>query len=375
MRIGFDMHIVDGIFQGSRSYVLEVFSRVARLCPEIEFFVLLDKTEHFKRDNPAFDLPNVGVEKLPHSGSVKRLAWSLPRLQSRLKLDLLHSQYIIPFPCLSETVVTIHDVLFESHPQFFQPFFRLRSSLLIRLAARKSKHVFTISQFSRGEIQKRFGVPAEKITVTPCGANYARFHAGKDGEEMLARRGLVSGEFLLTVGRLEPRKNHVTLLKAYALLGDEAPPLVIVGQKDFGFDAIFEEVATNRMREKVLFLQDVAEAELPVLYRHCMAFAYPSLAEGFGMPPLEAMASGVPVIVANNTALTEVVGEAGLLVGETDVAGLAQALQTLISEPATRQRLVAAGHLQAAKFSWDLAALEMATRYRLLATEFQAVPA
>jgi glycosyltransferase involved in cell wall biosynthesis len=363
-----DLHVVDGIFQGSRSHVLEVFSRVAKLCPEIEFVGLLDKVDDFKRNYPSFNLPNVRIEHLPHTGAIRRLTWELPRLQRKLGLDLLHSQYIIPLPSLSKTVVTIHDVLFESHPEFFQPFFRLRSRLLMRLAAFQSEHVFTVSQFSKGEIERRYGMRPEQITVTPNGVDYRRFYPGQDGEAMLARRGLTSGDYLLTVGRLEPRKNHVTLLKAYAKLGKDAPKLVIVGQKDFGFEAMFNEVAAagGAFRDRVLILEDVAEAELPVLYRHCMAFIYPSLAEGFGMPPLEAMASGAPVIVANNTALTEVVETAGLLVGSTDVDGLADAIRRMTTEPATRAALRAQGLAQAEKFSWDVAAEAVAARYRAL---------
>jgi glycosyltransferase involved in cell wall biosynthesis len=371
MRVGFDLHVVDGLFQGSRTHVIELFSRVAALCPEVEFVCLLDNIETFKRSYPAFDLPNVKLERLAHTGSIRRLMWELPRLQRRLQLDLLHTQYIIPLPSLSKTVVTIHDVLFESHPQYFEPVFRLRSRILMRLAAMQAEHIFTVSEFSRTEICRRYGVEATGITVTTNAADVKRFYPGPDGADLIEKRGLTSGGYFLTVGRLEPRKNHVTLFKAYAGLGRDAPPLVVVGQKDFGFEAMFEVLKDSPLRDKVVFLENVGDRELPALYRHCMAFAYPSLAEGFGMPPLEAMASGVPVIVANNTALTEVVGDAGELVSSTDAEGLRQAMERFMDSPDLRAAYAQKGLKQAQQFSWDEAARRVATRYRSILAKGQ----
>lgn len=365
MRVGFDLHVVDGLFQGSRTHVIELFSRVAKLCPEIEFFCLLDDTGAFLKNYPAFDLPNVRLERLPHTGAVRRLMWELPKMQRRLKLDLLHTQYIIPLPSLSKTMVTIHDVLFESHPQYFQPLFRLRSRILMRWAAFAAEHVFTVSEFSKHEISARYGVAPKRLTVTTNAADKTRFYPGTEGAELVKARGLEPGKFFLTVGRLEPRKNHVTLFKAYAALGADAPPLVVVGQKDFGFEAMFDVIRQAGLEQKVHFLENVGDKELPALYRHCLAFAYPSLAEGFGMPPLEAMASGVPVIAANNTALTEVVGSAGLLVESTDVAGLRDALAAVAGDETLRNSLAAKGLAQAEVFQWDEAASRVAMQYRV----------
>lgn len=364
MRVGFDLHVVDGLFQGSRTHVIELFSRVAKLCPEIEFVCLLDDTGSFLKNYPAFDLPNVRLERMVHTGSVRRLMWELPRMQRRLKLDLLHTQYIIPLPSFSRTMVTIHDVLFESHPQYFQPLFRLRSRILMRWAAFSAEHVFTVSEFSKREIGARYGVPAERLTVTTNAADKTRFHPGALGARLVTSRGLETGHYFLTVGRLEPRKNHVTLFKAYADLGADAPPLVVVGQKDFGFEGMFDVIRRAGLVHKVKFLENVDDKELPALYRHCLAFVYPSLAEGFGMPPLEAMASGVPVIVANNTALNEVVGGAGLLVESTAVTELRDAMAAVANDAELRRTLVENGFAQVEKFKWDEAARRVADRYR-----------
>ena len=366
MRIGFDLHVVDGMFQGSRTHVIELFSRVAKLCPEFEFIAMLDGVDRLKQDYPAFDLPNVQLERMKHTGSIRRLMWDLPRMQRKLALDLLHMQYIVPLPSFSPTVVTIHDVLFESHPEYFTRFFRLRSRLFMRLAALQAEHVFTVSEFSKREICERYSMQPADVTVTPNSADFSRFYPGLDGIDLVTKRGLKSGGYFLTVGRLEPRKNHSTLLKAYVALGPDVPTLVIVGQRDFGFEAMLAEVADSEARSRIVILEDVSDKELPALYRHCLAFAYPSLAEGFGMPPLEAMASGVPVIVANNTGLTEVVGTAGLLVPSTDVAALTHALRSLAADDNLRARLAVAGMQQAQVFSWDKAAKTVAHRYRLI---------
>ncbi len=364
MRIGFDMHVVDGMYQGSRTHVIELFSRVARLCPEFDFVPLLAGVDRLKHDYPAFDVPNVRPVQLKHTGSIRRLMWELPRLQHKLKLDLLHLQYILPLPSLSPTVVTIHDVLFESHPEYFTPFFRLRSRMFMRLAARWARHVFTVSEYSKREICKRYKMRVSDVTVTPNSADFKRFFPGEEGKMVLRRRGLTSGNYFLTVGRLEPRKNHLTLLKAYMKLGPQAPNLVIVGQRDFGFEAMLSEVAGSTGRDRVLVLEDVGDSELPALYRHCMAFVYPSLAEGFGMPPLEAMASGVPVITADNTGLTEVVGQAGILVPSRDTYALSKAMGEISNSPRLRATLVEAGLRQAQLFSWDVSAATVAQRYR-----------
>lgn len=363
MRVGIDLHVVDGKFQGSRTHVIELFSRVIGMSPDMEFFLFLAEPEKLSEYRPEFSLPNVHQIHMPSANPLVRLAWQLPRMQKRYALDLLHTQYILPFPSLSAGMVTIHDVLFESHPQYFGTFFRLRSKLLMRTSSHQASHTFTVSEFSKSEIVSRYGVDPAKVSVIHNAADRARFHPGQDGEALILARGLASGGYLLTVGRIEPRKNHERLLKAYASLTGDVPRLVIVGQKDFGVTGLDDLAAQLGVSNKVTFIEDASDAELPALYRHAKAFVFPAFAEGFGMPPLEAMASGVPVIAANTTAIPEVVGDGGILVDPFDVAALSRGMQSLLENDELHRQLASRALARAQTFKWENAAAIVRQRY------------
>ena len=176
--------------------------------------------------------------------------------------------------------------------------------------------------------------------------------------------GATPGEYLITVGRLEPRKNHLNLVRAYAQMAEPRPPLLIVGQRDFEHDDAFAEVAALGLQEQVRFLERVSDAELPALVRHARVFVYPSFAEGFGMPVLEAMASGVAVVTSNTTALAEVAEGAALTVDPNDPKAIAGAIERLLFDGALRRRLSAAGLEIAAKHRWDTSAKALLAAYR-----------
>jgi glycosyltransferase involved in cell wall biosynthesis len=362
-RIGIDFHVVDGLYQGSRTHVLELFSEVIRLSPDIHFFLFLDKTESLRSASPSFALPNVEIVHMPSASPIKRLCWQLPRLQRKYGLDILHNQYILPIPSFCAGIVTIHDILFESHPQYFSALFRIRSSLLIRLSAWRAKHIFTISEFSRREIMSRYGIRKENISIIYCGVDSARFFAGDSGRDIVERRGLVSKGFLLSVGRLEPRKNHVTLLRAYARLRATTLPLVLIGQPHFGFDDVYRAIGELGLGGRVQIFSDVSDDALPAFYRHAALFVYPTWAEGFGMPPLEAMASGVPVISSDSTSIPEVVGNAAVLVSPGDIDALAREIDHVLSDQELYRDLRDRGLKQAMTFQWSAEAEKVRAVY------------
>ena len=359
--LGVDFHVWDGIFQGSRSHLLGLYRAAIRQAPEIDFVFFLDGVQSLRDAHPEFAAPNVRLVRMPQRPALWRLGWQLPWLQHRHRLDVLHLQYRLPFMRLPfgrpvATACTIHDVLFETHPQYFSRFFTWHSRITFRHAARRADVLCTVSQFSRDELVRLYGVAPQHIAVTCNGVDFARFYPGIDGLAQVQALGLEPGAYLLTVGRLEPRKNHAALVRAYALLPADAPPLVIVGQRDFSYGALFDEITRLGLAGRVRHIDNVADAALPALLRHAAVFVYPAFAEGFGMPVAEAMASGVPVITSNTTALPEVAGPGALLVSPGADADLAQAMARVLVDTALCQRLVAAGLLHVRQFDWAVSA-------------------
>lgn len=374
LRIGVDFHAFDGKFQGSRSHLIGLYRELVSLCPDFEFVLFLDHVEELM-SLPGFARPNVQCVRMRSANPLVRLAWQLPQLARRHRLDVLHTQYIVPLWPRCRTVVTIHDVLFEPYPEFFTPFFVWRSRWLFRRSAQVADAVMTVSEYSRQEIASRYRVPIDRIGLLLNAVDPEVFHPATDeGGAILRRLHLQSQRYLLTVGRIEPRKDHVTLLKAYAQLGEGAPPLVIVGQRDFGSDAFDQALRALPAGCDVRVLSDVGDTDLPVLMQHALALAYPSRAEGFGMPPLEAMACGVPVVTTNSTALPEVVGDAGLLFRPGDVAGLAHQLLCLIEQPLLREELSQRALARSRSFSWVRAAQELRQSFVQMQTSHTADP-
>lgn len=367
LRLGVDFHEWDGIFQGSRSHVLGLYREAIRLSPDVDFVFFLDQVDSLREAYPEFQQSNVSLVRMPMAHGLVRLGLLLPWLSWRHRLDVLHTQYRVPFLRPVKTVTTIHDVLFETYPQFFAPGFVKEAKLTFRLAARKAAKIFTVSRFSKTEICSHYEVDPAKVHVTYNGVDRTRFFPGHVGEALVRGLGLEPGGYMLVVGRLEPRKNHLQLIDAWVKMGPSAPPLVIVGQEDRGFPEVKRAIESAANVNQLRVFQNLGDDALPAVMRHAQLFVYPAFAEGFGMPVAEAMASGVPVITANTTSLAEVAGDGAVLFDPTQPGDLQRALQeTLAMSAPARQALVERALARAATFDWRESAVVLMRELRAL---------
>lgn len=286
--------------------------------------------------------------------------------------DITHFfNYIVPPGVHGSTVVTVHDMVVHAYPETV----RLRTREMLRVGLEKSMAradcIVTDSAFSRSEIAKYYPKYIEKVQVVPCGVDCDRFYPVTDAAELARVRAAhgIKGEYFLYLGTLEPRKNLERLLQAYALLCQkhpDVPQLVLAGGKGWMYDSIFEQVRTLRLGERVCFPAYIPAGDMAALYSGAMAFVFPSIYEGFGMPPLEAMACGTPVLTANAASLPEAVGHAAILVNPYQVEAIAAGMEALLERPELRARLTKLGLRRAAEMSWENAARKLYSIYEMI---------
>ena len=286
-------------------------------------------------------------------------AWEQLRLPASCKGKLLWSPSNTGPLAVRNQVVTIHDVVPLDHPEWLNRRFAAWYRFVIPRLARRVRHVIVDSDFTRQRLIAHSGISADRISVIHCGVD-ARFSPQTPVAIAAARAALQlpAGRYVLSVGSLEPRKNLGRLLSAWQRLLPELPPdiwLVLAGAK--GKSLVFANVPElTCLPARVHLTGHVPDDRLPALYAGAEAFVYPSVYEGFGLPPIEAMACGTPVIVGNHASLPEVVGDAGMMVDPYDVEAIAAALMRLLTHADARNVLGARGRERAARFSWQATA-------------------
>ena len=365
MRVAIDGRTLTGRFTGDRTYWRNLLRVMPCLAPN-DTFLVYSRAPIPEGELP--DLPNV-ERRIVEAGN-ERL-WTLtalPEAARQDRADLIHVQYTIPprrlCPC--PVVTTVHDISFRLYPHWFPLKHRLLMNLTVPPSMRKADRVITDSESSRKDILRIYKLPEQKVAAIPLGLPEG-FTTDVDpvqARQFVAEKYGLTEPFLLAVGVMQPRKNLRMLARAFGQAKkrfDLPHTLAFVGKAGW-------ETEENALRDEaeaggsdiavraLRFPGYVEDADLPKLYRACAALAHPALYEGFGFPPLEAMACGTPVVVSDRPALPEVVGEAALMVPATDTEAWAEALFRIVNDTELRHELALRGPLRAARFTWETTA-------------------
>lgn len=354
---------------GATWYIYHTLCHLPAAAPELRYTA-------FSNDR-SFS-PSLGMRvrrsSWPTATPYGRIAWEqlcAPVVVRQEQVDVLHGMaFVAPLLSPCPTVVTVLDLSFLRFPEAFKGFKRAYLTLATRISVRRAAKVIAISESTRRDVIELLGVPAERVERIYCGAD-PRFRPLPVDEVAAFRREKALPEhFVLFLGTIEPRKNVLTLIEAYAALIAAEPrrmqgvPLVLAGGRGWLAEPVYARIEELDLQDRVSFAGYVPEEEKALWYNAATCLCYPSLYEGFGLPPLEAMACGVPVVTSNVSSLPEVVGEAALTVDPLDSAALCAALRRVLIDPEVRAELSALGVARARSFSWNEAALQTADVYR-----------
>ncbi|WP_218915035.1 glycosyltransferase family 4 protein [Desulfurivibrio alkaliphilus] len=356
---------------GIARYTVELTRALSKIEPDLEIILLnpYPESDHpWYQEFPSHPLPH--LRKLPLAATLGNL--ELHRAATRLRLDILHDPCgIAPFLAPKGgylRVTTIHDALPAVYPQIQQLLTRMVFATLVKRAGSNSDAIFTVSQASAADLIKFYKFPAAKVHVTLEGVAPPNDLSRKQVEKAMERLGVVP-PFLMSVGALHPRKNIQRILKAFAIVHRTHPEakLVIAGPPSWGENEEFLSVRDAVVGDSgVVFTGYIGDLELGALYQRTHGLVFPALYEGFGLPVLEAMSHGAPVLTSNVSSLPEVAGDAAILVDPTSVDEIAKGMRRLLEDEDLRIELSHKGRSRSQTFSWQATAMETLRVYHLL---------
>ena len=377
MRIAIDAHAVGAKLGGNESYAVNLIEALAQIDSANHYTIYITTDEARERFHGRW--PNFKVRAtLPHTPLI-RIPLTLSAELRKNPVDVLHVQFTAPPFCPCPVVVSIHDLSFEHLPETFKRRSRTQLRLTVRHSARRAARIISLSEHGRRDIIETYGITPERVSAIPLAApsHFAPVHDNRELQRVRQTYG-INGDYILSVGSIQPRKNLARLVQAYASLRgnksvDKLPKLVLVGKCGWLYDETLRALKETGVADTVVLTGYVPQEDLPALYSGALCFIYPSYFEGFGLPPLEAMKCGAPVIVGNKTSLPEVVGDAALTVDPFDVEAIASAMKSVIDNPALREDLSIKGQTRAQAFDWRETARKTLAIYQEVAQETMGV--
>lgn len=383
MRIGIDYTAAVWQGGGIGRYTRELVRATVAQGTSFEYVLFyaargLDERRHFLADLRRLCAEHCHVRARPIPLSPRRLTQLWQRLRLPLPvevftgpLDLLHAPDFVVPPTCAPSIVTVHDLSFLIYPQFSVPSMVRYLSAAVPRAVQRAALVLADSEATRHDLHRLLHTPPEKVAVVYPGVSDAFRPLPLEQCEPVRRRLDLPRNFVLFVSTLSPRKNVVRLVEAFARVTQSGDwpdlALVLAGQPGWLYEDIFAAIERLQLGERVQVRGFVDDNDLPAMYNLARVYAYPSIYEGFGLPALEALACGTPLVTAQNSSLPEVVGDAAVLVQAEDVSAIAEAIMRLLGDAALRERLRAAGPQQARQFTWTRAAAQLLACYQRVA--------
>lgn len=352
MRVGIDAHMVGAQETGNETYCQGLVEGLAQIDDHNQYMVYL---------NSPCALPSVNGHgrlqrrMLRSASNAWRLVMGFAQASRTDHLDLLHVTYNVPFFTQCPTVVAVHDISYVHFPEFFSKRDLRLLSTYVPYSVKKARQVLTLSESAAEDIERVYRVPRSKISIIPLAARstYTDIVQPMRVEQVRETYGL-DRPYVLAVGNLQPRKNLPRLIEAFSQLPGSLDDLklVIAGKAQWQQSEVYRRVADLQLQDRVVFTGYLDDHDLALLYNGSLALVYPSLYEGFGLPILEAMACGTPVISSNTSSMPEVAGDAAFMVDPLSTSEIAEAIARVAQSRSLQESLRRKGLKRAAEFSW-----------------------
>lgn len=351
---------------------------MARLHPENNYTYnfFSRKDDHIKLERLAPFTQNIKPELVHFSGYLYRVMSTFVPVPYSMffgkNADITHFfNYIAPPKVHGRTVITVHDMVYKAFPETVRGRTKIMLNTGLKQSMKRADIIVTDSEFSKTEIIKYFPQHENKIRVVPCGVDLQKFRPCENPERIPeVKKSLeIEGDYFLYLGTIEPRKNLKRLINAYHIFSQNVknpPKLVLAGGKGWLYDSIFQRVTDLKLTEQVIFTKYVPSEDMNPLMCGALAFVFPSIYEGFGMPPLEAMACGVPVLSSDSASLPEVTGDCAVICNAYSEDSIAEGLHRLYSNENLREDLSQRGLNRAKNFTWDKSAEMLYNIYKEL---------
>ena len=356
MNFFIDCHVFDDLSQGSKTYLKGLYSAALKGKADWNFYFAAFDSNVLQCELP--DYAHRHIEKLTSHNKLVRLGWEIPQLIKKSKSQFAHFQYISPLVKTCSEILTIHDLLFLDFPEYFPVDYRLIKNFLFKRSAKRADLILTVSEYSKDAIIRHYGISPTKIAITPNAVLETFFDKGEVLPEINLKYGV--SKYILYVSRIEPRKNHLGLLRSYCdlELWKEGIQLVFIGGvgiKSEEFTTYYTQLS-KQVKECIFFFENLSLPELKAFYTKSLLSVYPSFAEGFGIPPLEAVACGANVLCSNTTAMKEFSFLGERLFDPNDLNELKEKISHYLSHPPGEAELTSMQERIRRTYNWDASA-------------------